>query len=113
MEKLNLNYSVSSETLQKELTAAKAIIAKQEALIKELTTAKEEELKAICHQLASPVQVISMSIESYLLRKQVPTQDSLMRMQNSAESLVKIIEEIRGKRITRLNSLEKDSVVVV
>jgi hypothetical protein len=111
MENLTTTQSVSIDVLQKELVSAKAIIAKQEELIKELTESKEEELKAVCHQLASPVQVISMSIEAYLMRKQIPSHDSLLRMQTAASSLVKIIEEIRAKRIVRLKSLEKDIIV--
>ena len=111
MEKLNNNHSVSIESLHKELAAAKSLIAKQEELISELTLSNSENLKAVCHQLASPVQVISMSIESYLLRKQMPSQDSLLRMQAAATSLVKIIEEIRLKRIVRLKSLQNDIIV--
>jgi hypothetical protein len=111
MEKLSNNHSVSIESLQKELAAAKSLIAKQEELISELTLSNSEDLKAVCHQLASPVQVISMSIESYLLRKQSPSQDSLLRMQTAATSLVKIIEEVRLKRIVRLKSLRNDIIV--
>ena len=110
MEILTNPSNITLESLQKELVVTKELIAKQETLINELSTARDDELKAICHQLASPVQVISMSIEFYLMKQQTPSKDSLLRIQNATSTLVKTIEEIRSNNIIRLKSFQNDIV---
>jgi signal transduction histidine kinase len=89
-----------TKALQKELEDACALVKTYENLMDELRLENSTNLKLFTHELANPLQILSMTIESLQDR---PTQDvtaALMRMKSSTDKMTATILSIR-KQLAR------------
>ncbi|AUN99735.1 sensor histidine kinase [Bacteriovorax stolpii] len=80
--------------LQRELDSARALIKKYEGIIADLQAENSSNLKKFSHDLASPLQILSMTIES--LQDRAPEfSTTLDRMKRSTDNMIEIINSIR------------------
>ncbi len=83
--------------LQRELDAARDLIRKYEGIITDLQSENSNNLKKFTHDLAGPLQILSMTIES--LQDRAPEfTTTLERMKRSTDNMIDIINSIRKLR---------------
>lgn len=97
--------------LQRELDAAHELIRKYEGIIADLQSENSNNLKKFTHDLASPLQILSMTIES--LQDRAPEfTTTLERMKRSTDNMIDIINTIRKIRQVAPESSAKSIKVV-
>ncbi|MBC7712284.1 MAG: HAMP domain-containing histidine kinase [Rhizobacter sp.] len=87
-----------NKNLKKELDAAKAVIKTYERIIEELKLENSNNLKHFTHDLANPLQILSMTIESLQDNPPKDITAALERMKRSADNMTTIILQIRKLR---------------
>jgi signal transduction histidine kinase len=93
MPELKLNET--NQELRKELQAALLKIKSYEALISDMQTENSNLVKKTTHDLASPLQILAMTIESLedkAPKEMIPT---LERMKRSTDLMISIITNLR------------------
>lgn len=110
---LSINASLldKNQELKRDLDAALATIARYESLLAELRSENSSNLKKITHDMAGPLQILSMTIES--LQDRAPEFGSTLdRMKRSTDHMIEIINTLRKLQKTQIATLEKDIKVV-
>jgi len=81
--------------LKLELEAALELIKSYETMIAELNVENNILLRRFTHDLASPLQILSMTIES--LESRIPSEmnGTLERMKRSTENMCEILRNVR------------------
>ncbi len=97
--------------LKRDLDAAMEVIKNYENLITQLKAENTGNLKKISHDLASPLQILLMSIESLQDRAPAEFSSSLERMKRSADNMLSIITSIR--KLNSSTQLPKGEIKVV
>ena len=93
-----MKYSNALPTEKKisdEILLLQEELQKAHELILLLKTENAQTIKTITHDLASPLQIISMSIEALIGRSPKEHQPMLERMENSAEKMTIILKSLR------------------
>lgn len=86
-----------NKELQRELDAALERIKKYEGIIADLRAENSNNLKMFSHDLSSPLQILSMTIES--LQDRAPEfASTLDRMKRSTDNMIEIVNSIRKLR---------------
>ena len=88
------NYS----KLRQDLAEALEIIKHYEVVIAELQNENSSNLKKLAHDLANPLQILSMTLESIEDRVSSDLTPSVERMKRSTETMTGILKTIRNFR---------------
>ena len=104
----SINQTQETKQLRKDLEEALLEIKKYETLMAEIKEEHKTTIKSFAHDLASPLQILSMTLES--IEDKIPTEmsTSLERMQKSCEKMTTIILTLRKLQVlTRQDSQDK------
>ena len=97
--------------LKRDLDAAMEKMKNYEELIAELKALNASNMKKFTHDLASPLQILLMSIESLEDRTPEEFLPALERMKRSADNMLAIITTMR--RLNSATSVQKADIKVV
>lgn len=110
-ENLIPHISSNDTNVEEQLIAALELIKNYEDIIADLRNTNSNNLKKFTHDLSSPLQVLSMTVESLEDRMPPEFSSSFGRITQAADTMVEIIGEIRKLRQGSVSSEKSIRVV--
>lgn len=90
--------------LRQELAEALEIIKHYEVVIADLQNENSNNLKKAAHDLANPLQILSMTIESLEDKASKDLLPTIERMKRSTDAMTTILESLRKLRTQSINN---------
>lgn len=87
------------ETLEEELRKAQELIASYQRIIKIIQEENNRVISDLTHNLSSPLQTASMSVEVLLERSPPEHLALLQRIESSTEKMINIIKSLRNFQV--------------
>lgn len=97
--------------LMRDLDAAMEVIRNYEGLIAQLKAENSSNMKRLVHDLASPLQILMMTIESLESRAPQELAPALERMKRSTDNMLELITSAR--KLNSTISITKGEIKVV
>jgi signal transduction histidine kinase len=101
------NTNLEIQTLQKELLKAQETIESYQQMIMDVTDENIQSIRVFTHDLASPLQIISMNLEMLIDNSPAEKQPMLQRMKKSADKMSEIIAALRMSQLNN-KQLKRD-----
>lgn len=95
------NTNIEILSLQKELQKAQDTIESYQQTIADVNDENIQSIRVFIHELANPLQIISMSLERLIENNPVENQPMLQRMKKSADKMSEVMTSLR---VSHLNN---------
>jgi signal transduction histidine kinase len=102
------NTNLEIQSLQKELLKAQEKIESYQQMIMDVTDENIQSIRMFIHDLASPLQIISMSLEMLIDNSPAEKQPMLQTMKKSADKMSEIIASLR---MSQLNNKQLKHII--